>query len=292
VVAAVVALVVIGLGVTSATASGSGAADLTYISSPTPVAVPDASVNGSGVTFGVLLCPDDHKHSTGGGAALSGTDPNLDLELHSTYPLGDLQWNIDANNSSGNPAQMTMYAVCSKANFQYPRVKVDVKPGSSRVAHVACPAGTKVVGGGVLMDGGDHSVEVGSSEPSDGPDSNSKPDDAWSGTGNNGTAGTIQMRVGAVCTSHGSYKVVESARTPLPDAAAATAEALCPTGTRVTGGGVDIRGVDPSLEVQSSFPIDTGDIGFEPDNGWSGTAYNDDSGQPDHMSTFAICQQP
>ena len=68
-------------------------------------------------------------------------------------------------------------------------------------------------GGGVLPVLGDHSVEVGASVPSDGPtmDANSKPDDAWSGPGNNGTADRVTMEVDAVCVEGRTTGSVESA---------------------------------------------------------------------------------
>jgi len=287
----VAALLAVGLGSGSASAAGSGDGGLTY--PPELVkTVPDASVNGSGVTFGNVRCPDSHPETTGGGVQINGRDPKLDLEIHGTFPhLTVPGWGIEANNSSGFEAHMTVYAICSEQSFKRSFKVVDVPANSGKAAHTSCPAGTKVSGGGVALVGGDHSVEVGTSAPSDGPDANSKPDDAWSGTGNNGTDDSVNMHVIAVCAKRGVYRVVESDRTPIPNNRSASAEVRCPAGTRVTGGGVDIRGIDTGLEVNSSFPTDGGDIGFTPDDGWEGIAYNDDTGSPDRMSTFAVCKQ-
>lgn len=289
VVPAVVALLAAGLAISSASGAGSGGGGLNY--PPAVVkAVPDASVNGDGITSGHVDCPQSHPETTGGGVQITGSDPKLDLEIHSTFPQLFGGWTSKANNSTGFQAHMTVYAICSTGSFKHPFNPVDVAPDSSRAAHVACPAGTKVSGGGVELLGGDHSVEVGTSAPSDGPDANNKPDDAWSGTGNNGTGGSVEMHVFAVCAKRGDYRVVESDRTPIPDNGSASAEVRCPAGSKVTGGGVDIRGVDPNLEVNSSFPTDGGDVGFTPDNGWQGIAYNDGTGNTDHMSTFAVCK--
>ena len=62
--------------------------------------------------------------------------------------------------------------------------------GDVNFAKARCPAGTKVTGGGLRTIGGDHSVEVSSSVPADGRDSDHKPNDAWFGVATNGTGAT------------------------------------------------------------------------------------------------------
>ena len=51
----------------------------------------------------------------------------------------------------------------------------------------------------------------------------------------------------------------------------------------VTGGGVDVSGIDDDLEVKASSP--------EEEGGWLGQAINDHSGQDEKMQAFAICKK-
>ena len=99
------------------------------------------------------------------------------------------------------------------------------------------------------------------------------------------------MQVHAVCAKHGRYTVVAGTRTALPSDDLATSVVLCPTGTRVTGGGTAIDGASTDLEVHDGFPIDGSDADTTRDDGWQGTAYNDGTGSTSHMKVFAICKR-
>ncbi len=118
-----------------------------------------------------------------------------------------------------------------------------------------------------------------------------KIDDAWFGIAGNGSTAPVTMTVTAVCAKHGTYVVKVGTRTAVPDGTSATTTVRWPSGTRVTGGGIDIDGADTHLELHDGFPIDGSDADIFPDDGWQGTAYNDGSGQVHHMKTFAICKQ-
>ena len=268
-----------------------GTGGLVYIRSAV-LPLPDTSGSGDGVTAASLACPSRHRNPTGGGVNISGPDPNLDLEIKSSGPgVLDDRWDVQGNNSSGSDAHMTLYAICSSSHLVYVHKTAHVPAGGTESAKARCPAGTKVVGGGVSTVGGDHSVEVNSSEPADGSDSNHKPDDAWFGTANNGFGADLTMEVDAICSGHGQYTVVAGQRTTVPDGAIATSAVRCPHGTRVTGGGTDIDRPDTSLEVHDGFPIDGNDADTTRDDGWQSTVYNDDSGNTAHMKTFAICKK-
>ena len=111
----------------------------------------DVSNNGDGVTGDSVACPKSHPHPTGGGVLIEGSDPKLDLEVHTTSPtLFNDGWKVQANNSSGADAQMTIYAICATGDFVYRSVTLSVAAGHVKGAKVTCPAGTKVVGGGVV----------------------------------------------------------------------------------------------------------------------------------------------
>jgi hypothetical protein len=256
-----------------------------------PVLVPDASDNGDGVTTGFVDCPDSHANPIGGGAQISGHQSSLDLEIKSSGPGLGQSWVIDANNSSGSRGSMVEHAICAKGRFVVATKHGDpIPPNDEGGALVSCPRGTKLAGGGVVTHGGDHATEIGDTEPADGNDGNSKRDDAWVAGVNNGSASTVHLTVTAVCAKRGTYKVVSSRTERLADSSQVTAFALCPRGAQVTSGGVRITGTDSDLEVAQSAPIDSGDRGSVPDNGWRGAANNQSTGQPQRMQTFAVCK--
>jgi hypothetical protein len=252
--------------------------------------VPDASVNGDGVTELVEACPDTHPHATGGGAEIVGDQTGLDLELKSSSALtggtGPDEWDVQANNSSGSPASMTMSIVCAKGSFRAVTTLASVPSGDARTRTATCPKGTKLAGGGVFSVGGDHATEIGDSAP----EGTSPPFDSWTGTINNGSSDTVQMGVRAMCADRGTYRVKETPTQGLSPGAQVAATARCAKGSQVTGGGVRISGLSNDLEVASSAPFDGPDAGSAPDDGWHGVANNDGSGPAETMRTFAVCK--
>ena len=232
-------------------------------------------------------CPDSHPRVTGGGVRITGDNSNFDLEVSAidfdfSGPEGS---GAEANNSSGSPAQMTTTAICTKGErnqFSQARGAKNITPNRQATKREFCPSGFKVIGGGVMTQSQSPKVEVAATEPIDGPDGNSTPDDGWLGSANNGTHSAKEMAVQARCAKSGHYKYVHSAPKPLPNNSAASARASCPVGTAVTGGGVDNSGVGVGAEIESTFPF--------PDEDWEGRANNDNTGQDETIQTFAICK--
>ncbi len=243
--------------------------------------VPKPPESPSGRTSALVGCPTSHPHLTGGGIDTRGGSLPADVEVGSTGPATRASWLGEANNDTEADATMTVTAICKKAGkFRYHDVE-KADPGGGQILKGSnCPPGTKLTGGGVETNG-DHSVEVASSEPADGPDKNSKRDDRWVGAANNGS-----MTVTAVCAKVGTagiYKYTESDRADLPDNSIQSRIASCPSGFVVTGGGVDVSGIDDNLEVKASAPLE--------EAAWLGTAINDGSGQDETMRVFAICKK-
>ncbi len=153
-----------------------------------------------------------------------------------------------------------------------------------------CPRRTKVLGGGVFTLGGDpvEDVEVTSTFPDDlVPEAGSQPDDGWIGGAVNSSDTAAQMGVDAICGRSVNPKY-RSATIALPTGGGAGKTVRCPAKTHVTGGGVFTTGNDKDLEVASTFPMDSGDRGVKPDDGWIGRATND-SGTDQVMTVFAVC---
>jgi hypothetical protein len=256
-------------------------------------AVPDASVNGDGVTSSIMPCPESHVNPVGAGAELNGDELSLDLELHSVTVDQSLQAAIlEANNSSGSPASMVRHAICARGPIRYVQHESDFGPGVVTDVSVSCPLHTKVVGGGVEArelqpDPLRHQTEVGDTRPADGQDANSKPDDGWTATITNEPNVDTLVTVTAACARHGTYTVVSSDQKPLPSNHQASTTARCPRHSALASGGITITNNDPDLEVAGSFPVGGGRHG-DP-NGWRGVA-NNQSADTEHTRAWAVCK--
>ena len=255
-------------------------------------AVPDASVNGDGVTNGALVCPNSHPNAVGAGAELDGDVLSLDLELHSAT-VSDENAFVQANNSSGSAGSMVAHAICARGTIRYVEHEADFGPGTVSDVSVSCPPHTKVVGGGVLAQENEpdplrHQTEVGDTRPADGQDANSKPDDGWTATITNEPNVDTLVRVTAACARRGTYKVVSSDQKPLPNNHQVSTTARCPRHSALASGGVTITNNDPDLEVAGSFPVGGGRQG-DP-NGWRGVANNQGTGETEHTRAWAVCK--
>lgn len=258
-------------------------------------AVPDADDDETrGRTRGSVRCPSSHSHPTGGGIEI-GLPPTsvFDMEVSATTVTpGASGWEAQSNNNTGSSGQMTVTAICAKrGEYDYRSALRNIPVGTQVEKRAKCPNGTDVVGGGVETSSESFQIEAVSSEPFDDDDRNSKPDDGWLGAANNETDSVETMEVVAVCARNGDYKYVHSRRLNLPDNTQVTTKARCPRGRQVTGGGVDISGIEPDTAIVTTAPSDSGDNGTKPDDLWLGTANNDNSGQDERVRVFAICSK-
>jgi hypothetical protein len=252
---------------------------------------PHVSKNVSNVdparTAATVRCPASKPHVVSGGLRMERS--NVELEVGSILPSASHKaWVGGGNNTTASPDQMTVTAICSKRHFVYRAASVRVPVDKAREKKVPCPPGSSVAGGGVGAPG-DHGVEVGVSEPADGSDRNHKVGDAWVGSESNSSAVRVKMSVVAICAARGHYRYVRSAAKNVPDNQVKTVKAACPGSSSVTGGGLDLTGRTIDREAGDSYPIDDGDAGSAPDNGWSATANNDASGSSAKARAFAVC---
>jgi hypothetical protein len=162
----------------------------------------------------------------------------------------------------------------------------DLPAGKIKGATVKCPDGSRVVGGGVTVNDANTATGVHSSYPID-ADGDSKYDDGWRGVANSRSAGDKSFRVTAVCSRTGRYTYTRASTNNAPDNANTGLFAPCPSGQRVTGGGVELSRGNTSFYAGASFPVDA-DVDGDPDDGWMGEA-NNESGTPQTMATYAVC---
>src|SRR5687768_1001022 len=96
--------------------------------------------------------------------------------------------------------------------FSYITRSAKVGPGISRAALKApCPRRTRVISGGVVLDGAKGAGSLVSSYPYDNRDRGRTPDDGWVGIVNNESSLTTRMYTHAVCVRGGTTYRYESA---------------------------------------------------------------------------------
>jgi len=282
---AAMAMCVIGSPVGAATVGGNLADPAAHTQS-----LPDDSATGPGVTSDAVSCPSDFPNPVGGGIRIDGADSGLDLEVHSSTPTAS-GWSAAGNNNAGNAASMTTFAICAKGTYLHPSSTKTIRAGRSGSLKVSCPQGSRVIGGGVSILDGDHAAEFHASEPADGSDADHAIGDAWYGSAGNGSATKIHLKVTAICDgSSATYKIKWHTPVLLTTNHKNSAQANCPAGTRLVGGGADVTGANTDMEIHEMYPVDGSDSDALPDNGFKATGYNDGDPGTRQLNVAAICK--
>jgi hypothetical protein len=167
----------------------------------------------------------------------------------------------------------------SAGGYRYATKAVGAKPGKRVSASVACPNGTRVIGGGERNSGGFGSIELGQTFPYDDGDKGSTPDDGWRIRARNLAAGPVQVRVTAVCGDtklryrHDRFQVATGTQT-------GDSTVSCPGGTSMYAGGVE-AGAKSKLTLNSTFPESSST------NEWG--TYVDNPGTATHATVHVVC---
>jgi len=264
--------------------SALGAGGLRYVSKHKTV------VSGEpGRTYLSVGCSGG-RHVTSGGVEVTGDESNLDLEVGSTLPTkNNTAWRGGANDNPPTPdGDMTVTAICSSGKFFYATATKNVKKGGFARKIVSCPAGTQVIGGGAGAPG-DHGVEVIQSEPRDGKDADTDPDDGWLGGESNSSSKATTLKVVAICSKLTNVKRVTGKPKTVAIDTQSSAKVSCPSGTHVIGGGSHTKPHSTDSEVADSFPTDGPDADTKPDDGWEVDANNDGGSAPIKLRSIAFC---
>lgn len=153
------------------------------------------------------------------------------------------------------------------------------------LAEAACPGShPQVTGGGVKITGDNNGfdLQVGSTLPQE-----SAQPTRWLGEANNSSGSDAQMTTTAIC-SKGRFKYPIHSR-PIGPGGQATKRVSCPSGTKLTGGGVATSGDSPEVQVAVSMPFDGPDGNSTPD-GWLGSA-NNGTDSPETVTVNAVCAE-
>lgn len=174
------------------------------------------------------------------------------------------------------------------AALDYSENEYPLANNSQMSDYAGCGDKTDPIGGGVYLSGSTLGTEVNFTYPSDSSsDANQRPD-GWEAGGNSDAGGDQAFIDYVICTDQSlSYA---STQKPLPLDTDRSALAECPGNAHVASGGVYITDPgDLQREVVETYPVDDGDPGSEPDDGWAGRASNYGSAGPTKLQVFAVC---
>jgi hypothetical protein len=163
--------------------------------------------------------------------------------------------------------------------------------GEQASAKANCPNDTSVVGGGLQISEGNTATGMHSSFPFDDGDANAKPDDGWQSIANSRSAADKSLLAFAVCSKIGRFSYVVGGPQFGPDNSKIAAQAPCPAGQSVAGGGLALTqgGAETLYSAAGTHPIDLpSDADSITDDGWGAEAINS-SGIGQAVTAYAIC---
>ena len=205
-----------------------------------------------GQTNGSVTCPLTStgvaRVPLGGGVYLSSSD--LSANINSSYPSGT-RWVADVNNNSGFDTAFSVWAVCGKAPRGYSVVTASFpNPAGGQTTNntVACPTGTKVLGGGGNSSSLDLAVNINSTLPLG---------NGWAIDMNNGSASPASLDIYAVCgkvSSRALYSIVTGAYVINSAGSETSAFVPCPAGQSAVGGGGLSSSTETAVNMNSSWP--------------------------------------
>jgi hypothetical protein len=200
-------------------------------------------------TRGEATCPRG-KVPLAGGVLFESWD--LGLTAMDSIPSSD-GWVVDVRNGlSGVP--FDVYAVCAKRPKDYQVVTsawYGYEGYSQSNGYVACPSGTKALGGGVQTVSTSSDVYIGQSSPS-------ATGGTWGATVANESWSDV-FQVTAVC-GHVTrdYLVANASPATVPAGTLRQIFVQCPTGTVPLGGGATFGWSEPDFGTQTTIPLATG----------------------------------
>jgi hypothetical protein len=270
---------------------------------------------GDQLTAARLACPSG-KPVVGGGVDSSGgfNDPMMvyssrpdDGQDNDTIPEDGWYAQVDRFGFSSASQSIRVFRICdtlkSASGYTYAKKTISVAEATQGTVSAPCPNGQPVVGGGVASTGGSVSrMWVHSSAPYDGSDADSAPDDGWRASVANVSSDdpfAHNVTAYAICdktrrlSAYGYMKKT----VPLAENAQARTDVLCAASSQVVvGGGVAATGnYDDKVFVNTSRPLDAGDVDPAADDGWRAAVDNSEGIVSDHtanaVTVYAICRR-
>ncbi len=187
--------------------------------------VKTVSAPAGGTMSTTAVCPD--------GTVLTGGGFNVNIGMHVyTQAKNGNGWAVVVKNNLGTAQNLNVYAICltlpSISSTQVSATATAIGGGGLGTAAANCPAGSKVTGGGF----------TGKPDGSLWTFYSSQEGNGWKVSALNSAAGNQNFDVYAVCLSGAPVTVtMQTADKDLAPGATALAEATCPAGQVITGGG-------------------------------------------------------
>jgi hypothetical protein len=230
-------------------------------------------------TFGSVTCPKTSAGSVrrpqGGGVIINSTSPFAGV--NGSIPAADgVSWDAWVNNSTGATVNIGVYALCATPRSGYVVLHATYAnpAGMQSSGTVACPTGTKVIGGGGVLSSSQVLANINTTIPQG---------NGWGVDANNGTTSSETFDVYAVCSKYGTkqnYGVHAGAAVDNPPETQSRAFAPCPLGTSALGGGVYSSSASTSVNLNGTSMLSSG--------GW--TNYENNATQTDYSLTpYVIC---
>jgi hypothetical protein len=272
---------------TACLALPAGAAAASFTAGPMTYVERSAQAAPDAQTAKTAKCPSG-THVTGGGAYTDG--PTVDDEVATSAPVDgkdldkrpDDGWLAEINTGAGAAREIEAYAICAAfGKLQYLSSSTSVGPNDDATTHVACPEGTRPLGGGVATTSASTAVALRRTFPWNRPNSDMFWD-GWLGTANNLGAKSRTVTAYVICRSlnDNDYNFTGSFDSVTPLGQSDASSPSCTGDFHATGGGASIDG-GLQGEVASTLPEDdSADSDEAPDDAWQGW-FNNESGTTD-----------
>ncbi len=219
-------------------------------------------------------CPDGSE-PTGGGTSVSSNPAGAFVSA--SGPRGQ-SWRSGAWHFGQPKGTVTAWGVCfdDKSEVRVASaISAPINGGASSTGAPDCGTTESVSGGGVLPSGAPEEWWIHFSAPRDSAgDLDSEPDDEWRAQiFHQPTFQPQDALFASVClkTIKPKYEAQGVAFTEDP---LVTASVECPKRKSVAGGGPDVSGAPSATHLVKSQPLDSGDKGKIPDDGWKVTVSN------------------
>jgi hypothetical protein len=155
-----------------------------------------------------------------------------------------------------------------------------VAMGTQDSVQTGCVTG-KALGGGIFVTGAYNTARINTAGLNDGPDMDSKPDDAWIGFVDGLTGNTISANVACLQGAPGEALKYRTEEGIVGVGKTKSLVAECPKGYSVTGGDASNNAGFGDAALKGTLPIQKG-------TAWEGITKNIGAG-PVHLRTIAIC---
>lgn len=247
------------------------------------------TLTGTGATQGEIVearCARGSE-TVGGGGAVTGPPPTAYLSSSSQGQTRE--WFIEGWHTSAQAAKLTSWAICTKnpdkVSFESQIVTADPGPSSAN-ASVSCEEG-HATGGGARAVGAPDDWFLNTMTPFDAGDPGDNPDDGWTTYAQRLEPSFGSLLVDVMCTK-GKEPTYED-KEEVTDDPTVKVTAMCKGDTVVVGGGAFVSGATSQAHVAKSAPVDDGDAGKIPDDGWTAT-FSNHLVETLHFRANAICR--